>query len=541
MKKISKTLLWVTLPLFLLSCKGQRPERLIYRYLDSDDPITLWGREVTLSYDESWKDKVDTLYEEINTIVKEGTASSNTLHKKVNELYSMRRKYSQASSEADLYSSMNCTNEDYALENKIRTEYSSATYKMSDVEKTIVKSSKYRDAYLRTYRPSLQGEALQKFIQECENPSKPETVEAVNTMSTLKTKFRSGQLTSYEFYHEFVPVANAYAVDNGFDNYLEYVYKKNYGRDYTVSDISSFAENTAEKLVTAEQYLKNKCSLYSENTEATEMEEDIKYGFLGKYLRDFEQYAYYIGGQFFNNYNYLLDQGNYFFSAVPDSPYTAYSTGSVSLGSYLFFSLKYQDIVTFVHEFGHYNAGFESDASSYDIFETQSQGDELLFMYYLCNLSDMYQNEEHNDFLDYHKYSTLSDFIGTVKSATWVNDCEEYIFTHDGITEEEMLAMVNEKAAKYGMYSQYEDFNRTYVGYVGPENTGYYISYAISAMASLSLYALAEDEGFDEAAESYRDIYSIGSVSFSEMIKQARLYDPLTDQGYQAIANALVK
>ncbi len=541
MRKINRTLLWVTLPFLLLSCKGQRPERLIYSYLDSKEPITLWGRKVDVTYKDSWKNHVDSLYAEIISMVEKEKATSYSLFSKVNDLYSISWNYSQARSEADLYSSMYCRTEDYELENLIRSEYSDASYKMNEVEKAIVKSSKYRDSYIKNYYPDLKGEALDRFIEECENPSNPEVLETQKTMRTLQTQFRSGILNSYEFYHEFVPIANEFARENGFDNYLEYTYKNLYGRDYTVGDISNFAENTTHYIMDVERIMDEKFDNNRYSEEVTSFEQTMRTGFLGPYLREFESYASIIGGNFNRNYNYMLDEGNYFFSDVPNSPYTAYSTSSVSIGSYLFFSRDYQDIGTFVHEYGHYNAGYESDAYSYDIFETQSQGDELLFLYYITEESGQRFNWYDGKWTDLHKHIVVKDFLRLVRNSTWVNECEEYIYTHEGISEEEMLNMVNETAAKYGLKTDHDDFSRSYVGYVGPENPGYYISYAISAMASLSLYALAYDKGFFEAAEAYGKVYSIGNVSFSEMIEDANLYDPLTDEGFQSITAALSK
>lgn len=539
MKKINKTLLWVTLSFLLISCKGQRPERLIYGYLDSTEPITLWGRSIELTYQSTWKNHVDSLYTEIMGMVEKGKATSVSLFSKVNELYSISWDYSQAQSEADLYSSMYCRTEDYELENLIRSEYSDASYKMNEVEKAIVKSSKYRDSYIKAYHPGLEGEALDRFIKECENPSKPEVLETQKAMSTLQTKFRSGIINSYEFYHEFVPIANGFAREKGFDNYLEYTYKNMYGREYTVSDISRFAENTVHYVMDAERAIDAKFENNHYSDSAISFEQSIRRDFLGPYLKEFERYAAFIGGSFNRNYNNLLDKGNYFFSSVPNSKYTAYSTSSVSIGSYLFFSRNYQDIGTFVHEFGHYNAGFESDAYSFDIFETQSQGDELLFLYYMTEESDKKFDWCDSEWTDLHKYMVVKDFLRSVRNCTWVNECEEYIYTHEGITEEEMLNMVNETAAKYNLKTDHDDFSHSYVGYVGPENPGYYISYAVSAMASLSLYALACNEGFYKAAKAYEKVYSIGSVSFQDMIETANLYDPLTDEGFQSIATAL--
>lgn len=539
MKKLKKAFLIISMVSLLVSCKGVKAKRLIYDYLNYDGPITLWGRKVELSYTEDLPKKVNSLFEDINKDVREETITSYKLHQKVNQLYSLSYDYNRANMEADLYAAMEVTPELFELSNKISNEYTDAIYKMNEVEKTIVKSDKYRSTYLKAYLPNLKGEELERFIEECKNPSNPEIIESQKALSTLQNKERMGLITPYEFLVEFVPLANDYANEKGFDNYLEYLYKNNYGRHYTVNDIVSFSEDTVSMMVPlqAQKQAEYNTKYQALNNEEKSQADKLMRGFFGNNLREFEKYASKLGGAFLRNYNYMMDNGNYFLSAVPNSPHTAYSYGSSTFDTYLFFSRDYQTLDTFVHEFGHYSADFQSGTYNYDMLETQSQGNEMLFSYYLSNMSTI-----NPKVTDVYAIWEENNLINSAVRCTWVNEVETYLYTHEGLSEQQMLDVTNEIAGKYGLYDQYANFNDSYVALVTCGNPGYYISYAVSAMASLSLYALAIDEGFNKAASSYKTIAAIpGNKTFEDMINDASLYNPLTTEGYESITTALSK
>ena len=97
--------------------------------------------------------------------------------------------------EADLYAAMEVTNELFELSNKVDNEFTDALFKMNEVEKTIVRSEKYRNAYLKAYKPSLKDEDLDRFVEECMHPSNPEIVESQKALSTLQSKQRMGLIT----------------------------------------------------------------------------------------------------------------------------------------------------------------------------------------------------------------------------------------------------------------------------------------------------------------------------------------------------------
>ena len=107
--------------------------------------------------------------------------------------------------------------------------------------------------------------------------------------------------------------------------------------------------------------------------------------------------------------------------------------------------------MTFVHEFGHYNAFAVNGpgAMSYDLAETQSQGNEMLFISYLSENSD-YSKE----LIDYMGKSRILEGLQTIVLASIVNQFEISVFKQADITDVNLDELYYNTISYFGNYDE---------------------------------------------------------------------------------------
>ena len=201
---------------------------------------------------------------------------------------------------------------------------------------------------------------------------------------------------------------------------------------------------------------------------------------------------------------------------------------------------SYQDVMTVVHEFGHYNAFMQHgalSAMSYDLAETQSQGNEALFMVYLLNSN--YYSEELSKFII---KSYTREALVTIIMATIINRFEQWMYRSDleTIDFSESYKTVVEYYSDYDklMKSIYGD-NIPLVEYwqrVCIEHPGYYISYAISKIPTLELLAFGLNG--NDAKDKYEKIYMLNNLSMADFLmalEDAKIYSPFDEEAFKTI------
>lgn len=165
-----------------------------------------------------------------------------------------------------------------------------------------------------------------------------------------------------------------------------------------------------------------------------------------------------------------------------------------------YFASGSMDALTVIHENGHY-AAFCSLGSSnlpgLDLCETHSQGNEWLFISYLGDRLDPAVHEALT-------LVRLLNGLNVVIYATVVDECEELIYTaNTPYSAEEYDTLIDSVIASYGSYVQESFPNlRNYFKMVAVNSPVYYLSYATSELASMSLYQIAEED-FETAIGAY--------------------------------------
>lgn len=381
-----------------------------------------------------------------------------------------------------------------------------------------------------------------------------------------------GQL-NYVF-SQFVAVNNQIAADAGYTgnrNYMDYSYANDYNREYSPKDVEEMRnyvknyvgdifENIANQFETLydgdlntdadvnlwnafEWYpmfmmsLEDYYALWSDYYDsASDAREDWEYFYSEDAVQLSTQYVgnYFkwlnnsnSGGKvnFYNAANDLFKNGNYF-TGLNDGAYTAwiptFNQAVVFFGGIYSDSVSYyQSPFTFVHEFGHYyenvyNGGL---SLSYDHDETQSQGNEMLFLAWLGQ-----NNGGATDGYNLIRAYQLADILTTVIMSTAVDEFEQVAYsgvttyngkaiptvTVDGKAVIDYTALYEMILATYVDADLIEGWMSNDYWQVAIDSPCYYISYAMSALVSVEIYVEAMTDGLDSARNTYFKLFTFG-------------------------------
>ena len=351
-----------------------------------------------------------------------------------------------------------------------------------------------------------------------------------------------------ELYEEFVANNSRIAEILGYDNYLEYAYENVYDRDYTYQDAAQFVEYVKQYIVPVYNSTYAKWNSLT-GGELSETDIDTYYSVVSNSF-----FSDALGNKLFNDY---IDDMNMAFTSNPEKQISFSDTlndlmsdGNMFRGTYegayvtyirgvnlpiAYFGKGYDSASTIAHEFGHYmNEIYNDDeySQSFDLLETHSQGQEMLFLNYLSN------HLEGNAYKLVETYSLLSA-LQTIILATQV-DCFEqavYLNQYEGPNAEEIMAdgkiTANEYDDVYAGLSEYlgiAEANRVdeYWRYVTISSPCYYISYAISGINALQIYVNAKKQGFESAKESYLKLFTYTDVNPEMTTEEVLLYAGLT-------------
>lgn len=347
-------------------------------------------------------------------------------------------------------------------------------------------------------------------------------------------------------YAEFVGNNARMAEILGYDNYLAYAYENMYDRDYTYQDAATFVEYVREYIVPVYNYIYDKwetCNLSDQEAVNT---------YYSVVSNSFFKDAF--GNKLFNDY---IDDMNMAFTSNPEKEISFSDVlnnlmvdGNMFRGTYggayvtyirgvnlpiAYFGKGYDSAKTVAHEFGHYmNEIYNEDeySQSFDLLETHSQGQEMLFITYAKS------HLTGNALKLVETYNLLST-IQTIILATQV-DCFEqaiYLNQYEGPGAEEIMAdgkiTADEYDKVYAGLSEYlgieEDYRvDEYWRYVTISSPCYYISYAISGVNALQIYVKAMNESFDAAKASYLKLFTYTDENPEMTTEEVLIYAGLT-------------
>lgn len=349
-----------------------------------------------------------------------------------------------------------------------------------------------------------------------------------------------GYETVSEKYISYINYGKEYAEINGYDNYLTYLYKEVFGRDYTLDQAHSYSDYVKKYIVPKVQeinsssasykdilsrsnYVRNFCNqnIANVSTSAAEM---------------FDKFATYMGSDYRHIYDNTWNTGYYYFTNNSKSLGTAYTANMYTVDDdALYFSSSRQDALTVLHEFGHHYSNMinkDNKNSMMDIAETYSQAHELLYLTFYKTYCD--SESISIDMNDYRKYEIFSIMKYMIEYAV-INEIELYAYTAKDLTKETLAQKVKDIIKTYnGTCSE------KYWYYPCVASAGYYISYGTSATGALQ---------FDRAAQTSLDSAKSAYISLATKYKEndglaasynrIGLTSPLEEMTYQEIVQIL--
>ena len=363
-----------------------------------------------------------------------------------------------------------------------------------------------------------------------------------------------------ELYAEFVANNARIAEILGYENYLEYAYENVYDRDYTYQDAAQFVGYVKEYIVPLYNDIYKQWDKIANSGGLKQEDIDTYYSIVSN---SFFEDAF--GNKLFNDY---IDDMNMAFTSNPDKVISfsdvlndLIADGNMFRGTYAgayvtyirgvnlpiaYFGKGYDSAKTVAHEFGHYmNEIYNEDeySQSFDLLETHSQGQEMLFLSYAKNYIE-------GDALKLVETYSLLSTLQTIILATQV-DCFEqaiYLNQYNGPGAETIMAdgkiTADEYDTVYAGLSEYlgisEDYRvDEYWRYVTISSPCHYISYAVSGVNALQIYATATNEGFDAAKEAYLKLFTYtdegSEMTTEEILVNAGLTSYLDKQTFVLI------
>ena len=509
---------------------------IVFSYTDRKEPVTLYGKPLVLTYTSETAEHYRTLFESIISDIEKGELPYDAVIRKVVEYNQGYADILDQDRIATIIADMTANASDYAMESEIYDLLVSFSINQNLIDLAFADSK-----YKRNYYDGMSDQEIEEYVSSID-PDEAISIGDIDVqMNSVLNDYFSGDKDAFTAIKEYSALANEYAIKNGYKNYMEYAYEKEYYRDYAVEDTDDLKLYITSYVLPLSERVYDKYLEY-----VTELSEEeygqlmsIRNDFYAYYMDYVDKYSEYIGGDYLKNYDYYFTSGNYFYSAVRNDNVTGY-TWSFSDGTpFMFMGKNYQDVCTFIHEFGHYNAaltGGGDEYASYDIAETQSQGNELMFYKYLCDKGLLSTNVGKTFFAE-----KLEDMLLAIVEGYLINEMEKFVYCNglEDVTEREFYdkwtGICNQSGI--GSYSRYNSWMiNTILNY-----RCYYISYATSAVASIELSALSFED-YDQAVASYKKIYAAypDRKTFTEVLTTAGLYSVFSEDAYKLMENIVL-
>lgn len=394
----------------------------------------------------------------------------------------------------------------------------------------------------------------------------------IDKLSTTYRDFSDNELSGEamcNLYKQFVGKQNSLAAladNNGvaYKNYAYYAYQNVYEREYSPDDVAQMRNYVKNNFVAVfnkllrSYYLSSTSTLLGNASKVYDalggnsiFTDDLTLDYVGKYFAEMRTTT--LGNKpidFYQAANDLMKNGNYY-TGKYDGAFSYYIPAQKATILY-FGEEDYSGAFTFVHEFGHYyNTIYNGGVNlSMDHDETQSQGDEMMFLAFLK------ENLSQNGYTKvFQKISAenLFNMASTVLMATAVDEFEQTVYA----MTEQQLASANLQTLFSGILADYgidQVFNNDYWRYVVVDSPCYYISYAMSALPAMGIYAKSCQDGFDAAKTAYLKLFTFSDnanlahksgdeivvdADYSTILHYAGLYGAFDAELYRQLADVL--
>lgn len=348
--------------------------------------------------------------------------------------------------------------------------------------------------------------------------------------TTLLNSEDTTTLDLEEKYVELVNVNNQIARKLDYDNYMDYAYDQ-YERSYEYSDLTNINNAVKNDLVPNLENMLNEILVDMQSMSyASQITFSLMFtGSYSSYETQLNGLATYMGGEYLERYNYLWNEGEYYFGNSKSN--AGAFIASVSDKQVAYFGPGYDTLFTVTHEFGHYAAGMQDIEdglrNQLDLAEFQAQANELMLASY------MMQNNTSSVYDTIAKYK-LFECSTNVLVSVIVNDFEYQIYTKDNLQASDISIIMDNVIDSYD--STLEDGSSTLEFMFGDNidtiwtvtaaaSPGYYISYGMSLIPSFEHFFVTQED-LSIAKTKYFAIMNAGSDIF-ETVDAIGYHDPL--------------
>lgn len=311
-------------------------------------------------------------------------------------------------------------------------------------------------------------------------------------------------------YRELVDLHNEEAQIVGYKDYADYAYEASYGRDFTPDDAAALCEAVkpyARQYFGSLYYNEATYADFSADTDLTERE---LVGLVTQYMPRVSDDAAKAAA-------YMEKHGLYFMDSaerVSDLGFTTTLDQYNAPFIYLALYGDQNDIQSMFHEFGHYYDAYVNpvpdlllSVGSLDIFEIHSTGMEAL--------STGWYEDIYGEDADLARIRFLDSALYTVFSGCLFDEFQRVVYADPTLTPEQISQTFVTIARSYGLRSFGKEFSHYWMQVNHNfESPFYYISYAVSMLASLQIYEMAEND-WAAAADFYNDLVSLGAFDYT--------------------------
>ncbi len=356
----------------------------------------------------------------------------------------------------------------------------------------------------------------------------------------IETEYEStsSDAAKIELYIELIQNNNEIARIYGYDNYYTYASEQIYDRDYSAEDLQLMRQYAKAYLG---PNLKNAYdAFYNKFYALSALEQSYALSFLNNnYNASSKDYvSIYLDTMpenLRNHTQHMLESDSLFMTE--DSAHDGAFTTTIGERSFCYFGPGYASCNTVVHEAGHYYASRYMDLGSIplDLAEVHSQGNEMLF---ITSMNGILPEKRYEAIVNYQLFNNL--WIMLV--GLMVDEFEQQVYSVDvsNFTASDFNNIMNQITAQYGtdaQSSKYLTDMNSYWRQVVVRSPVYYVSYAVSAIAAVDLYTVAQTD-YAAAVEIYTNLCENASeeLGFLGNITAAGLSGPFQEEFYIAFA-----
>lgn len=311
-------------------------------------------------------------------------------------------------------------------------------------------------------------------------------------------------------YRELVDLHNEEAQIVGYKDFADYAYEASYGRDFTPDDAAALCEAVkpyARQYFGSLYYNEATYADFSADTDLTERE---LVGLVTQYMPRVSDDAAKAAA-------YMEKHGLYFMDSVERVSDLGFTTTLDQYNAPFIYLALYgdqNDIQSIFHEFGHYYDAYVNpvpdlllSVGSLDIFEIHSTGMEAL--------STGWYEDIYGEDADLARIRFLDSALYTVFSGCLFDEFQRVVYADPTLTPEQISQTFVTIARSYGLRSFGKEFSHYWMQVNHNfESPFYYISYAVSMLASLQIYEMAEKD-WASAADFYNDLVSLGAFDYT--------------------------